>query len=348
MRIFIYMLLGFFTTQPLFSQHIKDYDLEMQKKHAALKGYDPSYRVNYFENIILRSEFISDIPRAELVNGATGETFEIRSASEFQQGFSLDYKWVAIGFSFTPKFLLTDQNLKELGDSKSYSFELNFFYSDRWRQELRYNYYEGFYSNSSVSNKENFDVLLKNTVLQNVEGSTFFIVNPNFSFRSYYAQTESQLKSAGSLIPRLGYKYSVIKTNFDNESDIDLIKSLDVIAQVGYLYTFVFKQNWLVSAGVRPGLGYNYSRYKYYNSESGKQLFNAISFAFDSELNFGYNSYRCFFGTTYKLKNYNYSNSVNDEFNRSTGSFNVYLGYRFNDNKPMRKFFGWFEDKLGF
>ena len=34
--------------------------------------------------------------------------------------------------------------------------------------------------------------------------------------------------------------------------------------------------------------------------------------------------------------------SVYEEF------FNLYFGYRFNDNKPMRKFFGWFEDTFGF
>ena len=264
-------------------------------------------------------------------------------------GLSLDYKWIAIGFAFTPKFLLNKQDLQELNDSKAFAMSLNFFFSDRWRQELKYNYYQGFFSSTSTAG-DDLDIQLKNTVLQSIEGSTYFIVNRNYSFRAHYAQTERQLKSAGSLIPRLIFNYSVTETNFTDVpevEEIDLINSFDLIAQVGYLYTFVYNKKWFATVGVHPGIGYNYSQYKYGDNNLSKELFNNLTFAIESELNIGYNSYRWFFGTSYKLKNYNYSNSDIDEFKRNSGSFNIYLGYRFNDNKPMRKLFDWFEDKLG-
>ncbi len=332
-----------------FSQNIRNYDFEMQVLHAEKEGYDSLYRVNYFENIIIRSELTSDVPRIELKNGTTGETIEIRPASEYQLGLSLDYKWIAIGFAFTPKFLLNKQDLQELNDSKAFAMSLNFFFSDRWRQELKYNYYQGFFSSTSTAG-DDLDIQLKNTVLQSIEGSTYFIVNRNYSFRAHYAQTERQLKSAGSLIPRLIFNYSVTETNFTDVpevEEIDLINSFDLIAQVGYLYTFVYNKKWFATVGVHPGIGYNYSQYKYGDNNLSKELFNNLTFAIESELNIGYNSYRWFFGTSYKLKNYNYSNSDIDEFKRNSGSFNIYLGYRFNDNKPMRKLFDWFEDKLG-
>ena len=41
-------------------------------------------------------------------------------------------------------------------------------------------------------------------------------------------------------------------------------------------------------------------------------------------------------------------NNENNQISRDSEYFQVHLGYRLNDNKPMRKFFGWFEDHLGF
>ena len=41
------------------------------------------------------------------------------------------------------------------------------------------------------------------------------------------------------------------------------------------------------------------------------------------------------------------TNNENDQVNRDSSYIKVHFGYRFNDNKPMRKFFGWFEKTLG-
>ena len=49
----------------------------------------------------------------------------------------------------------------------------------------------------------------------------------------------------------------------------------------------------------------------------------------------------------YDTENYTYINNV-EKTADVRAYFNIHLGYRLNDNKPMRKFFGWFEDHLGF
>ena len=340
-----------FYCQVLEAQIIQEYDLEKQAEHAEVKGYDPDFRVNYFENIILRTNFTSDVPRMEVSNKITNETFDIRPAVEYQIGYSADYKWFAIGFGFSPNFLLTSKDQAELSNSSSYTVSLNFFFSDRWRQELKYSYYKGFFTDNS-------DLDFSNTELQGVEGGTYFIINPNFSFRAHYAQTERQLKSTGSFIPRLNYIYSKLRPNIisilsntvnsPNIGPVDVITSLDIIAQIGYIHTFVIKNKWFATFGLHPGLGYNYSEYELVDSNSSRSSFQNLSFALNSEVSIGYNAYRWFFGATGDFKNYNYSNIQNDGFNRNTNYFSLYLGYRFNDNRPMRNFFGWFEDKFGF
>ncbi len=335
----------------LHGQPIRTYDLEMQAQHAEVIGYDPSYRVNYFENIIIKTEFTSDVANLQFTNGRTGEVLDLKPVSEYFLGTTFDYKWVALGVYFTPKFLTKTANNPDIKRGESFKVKLNFFYSDRWRQELSYSYNKGFFFENQISSSQIEEGYLSNTTLNIFTGSTFFIANRNYSFRAHYAQTERQLKSAGSIIPRITYSYSWIQPNLQSSGvndDLKQINSIDIFSQVGYLHTFVHNKKWFATAGLHPGIGYTNSSYKYDNGLPEKEVFNNFTLGLSGELAMGYNSYRWFFGGNLQWRNYNYSNNQEDQFSRDNVYFSLHLGYRFNDNKPMRKFFGWFEDKLGF
>ena len=347
MRFLVFALFLVIVRQNVEAQNMRPYDEEMQRKHAELKGYDPNYRVNYFENIILRTMITTNLSRLEYTSGVSKLPVDLRPAAKYQLGFSADYKFLAIGISFTPSFLLDTKNLEELEKSESYSVSLNFFYSDQWRQELGFSYNKGFFNDNGVTDAPTY----ANTSISTIEGSTFYIANNNFSYRAHYAQTERQLQSAGSLVPRIRYAFSVFKPNimtFESTGSTKTINSFDFLAQLGYLYTFVYHKKWFATVGAHPGIGYNISRYNYESNIKKDETFNNVSLLFSSGLNIGYNSYRWFFGLSYDYRNYNASNNLQEDFSSDTNVFSVYLGYRLNDNKPMRKFFGWFEDTFGF
>jgi hypothetical protein len=334
-----------------FGQVIRPYDLEMQAKHAELKGYDPSYRINYFENIIIRSEFTSDVVNLQFINGRSGEVLDLKPVSEYLLGYTFDYKWVALGIYFTPRFLKNTVNNTDPNESSSLNTKLNFFYSDRWRQEFSYRYNKGFFIDIETLPSQNSSGYLENTTLNLISGSTFFIANRNYSFRAHYAQTERQLKSAGSFIPKITYSYSWIRPNLQNtggSSQLTQINSLDIFTQIGYLYTFVYNKKWFVTVGLHPGFGYTNSVYRYNDSGSEKEKFGNFTSGVKGELAMGFNSYRWFFGSNIQWRDYNYTNNQDDQISRDNLYFSLHLGYRFNDNKAMRKFFGWFEDTFGF
>lgn len=349
-KLFIVVLALTIGNQLLCGQSIREYDLEMQKKHALQKGYDPTYRVNYFENIIIRSTFSANQNNLQFVNKENGNSVDLSPAAENLVGFSVDYKWMALGVSFAPQFFISNEDKELLESSKTIKLYLNFFYSDRWRQELSYVYNKGFRVTSNINLSDAQLDALRNTELSVFQGSTFFIANKNYSFRAHYAQTERQLKSAGSFIPKVRYAYSLIKPSTDNLipdlNATNSVESFDLMGSLGYLHTFVYHKKWLATFGVHSGIGYNNSKY-YYNNNT-KRIFDGTSFIFKGEITLGYNSYRCFYGINGFWQNFYYSNNQNNELNRDSAFFMVYLGYRFNDNKPMRKFFGWFEDKFGF
>jgi len=349
-KLFTLALVLVICNQILPAQPIREYDLKMQAKHAERKGYDPSYRVNYFENIIIRSTFSANLFNLQYIDGATGNTVDLTPAAENLIGVSVDYKWFAVGVSVAPQFLISSQDQNLLESSESIKLNLNFFYSDRWRQELSYIYNKGFRVNTNFDANEEVLNAIRNTALEVIQGSTYFIVNRNYSFRAHYAQTERQLRSAGSFIPKFSYSYSI--TNPDtsglvlNNDSTRRISSADVIGSIGYLHTFVHNKKWIATLGLHPGVGYNNARYEYNNNTENR--FESTSFVLKSEITLGYNSYRWFYGINAFWQNFNNSNNQNNELNRDATFFMVYLGYRFDDNKSMRKFFGWFEDTFGF
>jgi hypothetical protein len=328
-------------------QPVREYDLQMQAQHAKDKGYDPNYRVNYFENIILRGFFKSNGSNFQYRTLEAETLLDLVPAGEYLIGVSFDYKWIALEASFTPKFLINNE--VENPNATAYNVNLNFFYSDQWRQEFSLSFNEGFVNRGSLSASSSIsDAQFDNTTLFVLQGSTFFIANRNFSYRSHYAQTERQLKSAGSLIPRLRYTYSEVDPKLSDELDFETLKftSFDVLGQVGYLYTFVVKKTWYATFGLHAGAGYNVVNYEVENEDN--QVYDSFIYTFEPEISLGYNNYRWFFGISGNWRSFNNTNKNAGEFRREQAFFNIHLGYRLNDNKPMRKFFGWFEDHLGF
>lgn len=327
---------------------MRDYDKDMQEAHANMKGYDPQYRVNYFENIVLKSFITSNESNFQfrsLLNN--DDVIDLIPAGQYLMGLALDYEWIAVEVSFSPEFL--QSNVLENSNATSYSVSLNFFYSDRWRQEFRLLHNQGFVNRNRHQNSLIIDQnLLNSTTLTMLQGSTFYIANNNFSYRAHYAQTERQLKSAGSFIPTLRYAYSVVKPNLPQESTslATNFNSIDITAQLGYLHTFVASKKWYFTLGLFTGLGYNSSSYE---SVNGNELtFNNTIFAVEPEFGIGYNDYRWFYGISGNWRNFNHTNNEAGQFSRDQAYFLVHFGYRFNDNKPMRQFFGWFEEHLGF
>ena len=72
----------------------------MQKRHAKAFGYDPEYRVNYFENISIKTTIDSDIANYQFRDLNSGTSYDLSPVAESLIGFSMDYKWFAIGVAF--------------------------------------------------------------------------------------------------------------------------------------------------------------------------------------------------------------------------------------------------------
>ena len=108
-----------------------------------------------------------------------------------QIGFNLNYKIIDISVGFAPKFLSGNK-----GDSHSKHFNFNTrFYYKKWMQSFTFINQKGFY----VSD-DNVTAQLPRIRTTKIGGTTSYVFNDKFSFKTLISQNEWQTKSYGSLI----------------------------------------------------------------------------------------------------------------------------------------------------
>jgi hypothetical protein len=341
-----FLLILFFLSILSYSQE------EGDRKHARKYGYKTKYRINYFNKMILKVDLNSDIdnfyiPRLNYTNFGQNsfipnEVLKLR--------FSFDYKFLSLYFSTSPNFLPGNNDDPEKGDTKSLDLSFKFFYSDRLRQEVTYKNIRGFYLRDFILNQP--IEVFSDLDITTIGGKTFYIVNNNFSYRAFESQTERQMRNAGSIIPSFSYYYNKLDTNKISDAEINLnqIKSYDAFLQVGYMYNFVLDTKWFATAGVHPGIGVNRSDSFYTkqinNSESITRSTN-INYNIDIDAAIGYNNKNFFGGTKFNYKNFEYNNKSSTELINSKTILTFYVGYRFDEVKPVKKAFEFLEDKFG-
>ncbi len=323
--------------------------------HAYKYGYDPEYRLNYFNKMTLKVDINSDIDNffVPALTKDIERRFSLNPNQLLNMRISFDYKFLGLEYSFTPNFLPGNNDDSQKGTTKVSSFKIGFSYSDQFRQELIYRNITGFYLDDlALASLENSNyILFPNLEIQTFGGKTFFIANKNFSHRAVVNQLERQIKSTGSFIPSISYFYNRLKTNesLTDELNLTKINSIDIFFQFGYLHNFVINKKWVATLGLIPGVGINESSLFYENNNFVNSKDQSTNFNVNLDINSGvsYNNKNTFAGLKFNFKNYDYSNSYNAEIINSNTFFEIYFGYRFNEEKKIKKAFEYMERKFG-
>jgi hypothetical protein len=330
--------------------HAQDEDGEIL--HAIQKGYNPEYRVNYFNKMILKTEIYTDIDNFYIPK--LNYTDDAQSAfvpnTIFKTKFSFDYKFIGLFISFSPDFFPGNSIDLSKGKTKTLDLSFKFFYNDRLRQEVVYKKIAGFY----LENPNNGlpIELFPDLEIETLGGKIFYIINNNFSYRAFETLTERQIKSAGSIIPSISFYNNNLITNKKSDTELYLtrIKSYDAIIQVGYMYNYVLSKKWFSTLGFDPGIGINKSTSFFLNpinqEITNKSSFN-INLNFDASIAFGYNNKNFFSGVKLNYKNIEYNTISNAEIINSKVNFGIFAGFRFKEIKPIKKVLEKFERKIG-
>jgi len=284
---------------------------------------------------------------------------KVKSNLNIRYAFVFSYKFLSIRLGFRPP--VSDEEKENKGDSKSFRLRVKLLF-DKWSHQFEYNRNEGYYlANSEGFNissvSDDFHIQFPNLTTNIFQGISLYKLNDNFSLRAIESQTEIQIKSAGTFMPGLAYKYydikgseeiiiapdeSIYRENYNEASGFDLT------ANAGYYYTFVFHKYLFAHGYANPGVGidfYNISSY----SPNGADKDNGtdVFFVFNTGASIGYNGKKIFAGASY---DYTYAsekfNNTEIQIQPSKDQFHVYIGYRFRAPKQVRKPVNYIENKV--
>lgn len=233
-----------------------------------------------------------------------------------QIGANLSYKFIDISYGFSPKFF--EEN-KDNSGSKLFTISTRF-YHKKWMQSLTFINQKGFYVEDDIT------VFLPRLRTTKIGGTTSYVFNDKFSFKTIANQKEWQIKSAGSFIPNFSFYY----TNFDlnngsggEHSDVYL-----ATLSASYFYNLVIREKFLVSAGLSPGFGFN-------DVDGDFSPLYEVTGSFK----IGYNV-----DSFFSFINLNFTDFVQDtdakiRLNDNFSTFKFTLGYRFNPPKKVKELY---------
>lgn len=232
-----------------------------------------------------------------------------------QIGVNLSYSFIDLSYGFSPSFF--DKN-KDNSNSKLFSLNTRF-YLKKWMQSLVFINQKGFYIS-----EDNINLEFPRLRTTKIGGTTSYVFNDNFSFKTLANQKEWQIKSAGSFIPNFSLYYTNIDLNDNNPNNTSDIFVFSLAPS--YYYNLVISHKLLLSAGFTAGIGIN-------------SIDKDVSELYElgSSLKMGYNTDSFFTFVDYNYTNFIQSASSKIRLNDDILMFKCTLGYRFNPPKKVKK-----------
>ncbi|MBS7232910.1 DUF4421 family protein [Flavobacterium psychroterrae] len=242
-----------------------------------------------------------------------------------QVGVGLSYKFIDISFGFAPKFFSEN---KDNSDSKLFSFNTRFYYK-KWMQSFTFINQKGFYISEGAVN-----VFLPKMRTTKIGGTTSYIFNDNFSYKTLVNQNEWQTKSSGSFIPSFSFYYTNLNlNNAPNSSNGDIyVFSL----APSYFYNFVISDRVLIGTGLAFGAGIN-------------DVDGDVSalYQLDFNLKLAYNRDRFFAFASLNTLNFLQNDSAEARLNDNISTVKFNIGYRFDPPNKVKEVYEKVNQKTG-
>lgn len=300
------------------------------------------YFISYLDKLVLGINVDTQTDTYIFRDESIFNYLEIAPNNQTRLSLSIDYKFLGVSIGFAPGFFndSTDKRLK--GESSLTDYKFHFFFG-KFVQGLQYRSIKGYYLVNTGDYFEDWNdgedpyLQLPDLRKTTIGMSTGFIFNERFSYRSLVGYTERQIISAGSFVPIFFYDYTrFYDTSFDETS---IENQFNFRLALGYYYTWVISKRWFVTPGLAPSLGVRFSNFKDID-EDGVQTRESKSYftrALDGGLQLGYNTDR-FFGGARFIFNLNwYEEDSESHVENDQGYGLLYIGYRFDAPKFIRK-----------
>lgn len=271
-----------------------------------------------------------------------GADFDLYPNTKTLTSINFNYRFLSFTISFAPPFFPGNKDDELKGKTRNFNIGtgLNF---RHWFHNLSYSRVKGFYLNNSSE----FPVYIPggpylqvpDLVITNFQGTTGYSFNPAFSVKSLTTQTERQIKSAGSFIPLVGYRYYIVNNTDPNASSSQKSNNLEFSIAAGYHYTIVIKKNVYFSAGLTPGIGIVSTKLTTRFSGSPDIVTKSHSplIRYDARVATGFNGRAFFAGGIMNLTGSSFEQEGTTAINSDTRiTYQIFVGCRINAPKKLR------------
>lgn len=287
-----------------------------------------AYREKYADYIKLRLGISNGFHSYNIKTGPV--RFNLTPNQRIRTNLTVMYKFIEVDIGYTPRFLRFN-NDDDLRGSSTFSSLGTRFYVGRWMQNLQFSRTRGYYvDRKDIGTPGN--ILFPDFRTTKIGGSTAYIFNPNFSFRSISIQSEWQKKSVGSFLPSVSYYVTEVKSGDPGKDRI-----LDIAMGPAYFYNLLLGKRFMVSGGVYGGIGYNHT-WSFENDTVTEQI-KALSFQSQFRLALYYNTENFYMGAIASLESFYYNQPSQVQIQDRETFFECYFGYRFKaPNRVSRTF----------
>lgn len=218
---------------------------------------------------------------------------------------------------------------------------------DHWLQELSYTRTRGYYLENTKDYRSGWQdgdlyIQFPDLVYKNFQGVTGYKFNKNFSLNAVATQSERQVRSAGSFIPHVLYRYYIIddRTKLATPTaQAQKSNNFELTLGAGYYHNFVYRQRYYVALGLTPGVGYLFTNFTTRNGlgESFREKQQNPLIRVDARAGLGHNGSRFFggfyataFTSSYKQENTSVVNGNARIF------YKIFFGYRLPAPKQLQ------------
>lgn len=280
----------------------------------------------------------------------TGDKFILYPNTPTGMRLKLAYRFITFAFQFAPDFIPGngDENLK--GKTKSFGIGTSLIFK-HWLFDIHYSKVRGYYLENSADYFAGINgdpyIQFPDLQYQGISFSTGYSTNSKFSMRSLTAQTERQLKSAGSFIPVLDFRYFVMDDRSNNTST-QKTNNIETSIGPGYGYTFVIKEKIYFSLNMAAGIGYLNTRLTTRQpSENIISNQNNLIYKWDGKAGVGFNGNWIYSGLYANVSGTHYQQEHTTASNFETRIlYHLFLGFRFNAPKVLKAQVDFIEKKI--
>jgi hypothetical protein len=194
--------------------------------------------------------------------------------SGFALGLGANYKWATVNLSYAFDFL---NPYKKRGDTRAIDFQLHG-YGQKIVIDFLGQFYNGFYLPDKGIRSTAGDFYTRPDVRVIALGGTlqYIVNNKRFSYRAAFIQNQLQKRSAGTFLVgmevytgRVAGDSSLVPSLLVVEPvRIRAMNFIEIGPNVGYAYTWVYKEKFFLSGSASVSLNAGYNRYRETNSLS--------------------------------------------------------------------------------